>query len=98
MLKKSPQQERSRALVDSILEAAARILSARRLHEISTNHIAEVAGVGIGSLYQYFDSKEAIAESLLERHQVDSIARANAVLLGSQGRVVERYRVMMREL
>ena len=98
MLKKSPQQERSRALVDSILEAATRILSARRLHEISTNHIAEVAGVGIGSLYQYFDSKEAIAESLLERHQVDSIAHANAVLLGSQGRVVERYRVMMREL
>jgi AcrR family transcriptional regulator len=70
MLKKSPQQERSRALVDSILEAATRILSARRLHEISTNYIAEVAGVGIGSLYQYFDSKEAIAESLLERHQV----------------------------
>jgi AcrR family transcriptional regulator len=98
MLKKRPQQERSRAVVESILAAATRILGSRALRETSTNHIAAVAGVGIGSLYQYFDSKEAIAECLLEQHQRDSIARADAVLLAEPGSVAGRYRTMMREL
>jgi|SRR5690242_18722531 AcrR family transcriptional regulator len=98
MLKKRPQQERSRAVVESILAAATRILSARRLRETSTNHIAAVAGVGIGSLYQYFDSKEAIAGCLLEQHRRDSLAEADAVLRAGSGTVAERYRTMMREL
>lgn len=98
MLKKSPQQERSRAVVESILGAATRILSARLMRETTTNHIAEVAGVGIGSLYQYFESKEAIAECLLEQHRLDSIAQADGVLLAEPGSVADRYRTMMREM
>ena len=34
----------------------------------STNRIAEVAGVSVGSLYQYFPSKEALVAALVERH------------------------------
>jgi len=98
VLKKAPQQERSRAVVDSILGAATRILGALPLRETTTNHIAAVAGVGIGSLYQYFQSKEAIAECLLERHRLESMALADAVLRREAGSVAARYRTMMREL
>jgi AcrR family transcriptional regulator len=98
MLKKTPRQGRSRALVASILEAATRIFSTRRLHDATTNHIATVAGVGIGSLYQYFASKEEIAQCLLEQHRAESLALADEVLRGAAGSVAERYRTMMREL
>jgi len=98
MLKKRPQQERSRTVVDSILGAATRILCAHTLRETTTNHIAAVAGVGIGSLYQYFQSKEAIAECLLEQHRLESMALADAMLRTETGSVAARYRAMMREL
>src|SRR5438105_3655492 len=98
MLKKRPQQERSRTVVDSILGAATRILGARALRETTTNQIAAVAGVGIGSLYQYFTSKDSIAACLLERHRIESIAQADDVLRGESGSVATRYRTMMREL
>jgi|SRR5882672_2033906 len=98
MLKKLPQQERSRGVVAAILEGATRILSQRPLRETTTNHIAAVAGVGIGSLYQYFSSKEAIAHCLLEQHRHDSILLADDVLRRAPGRIAERYRTMMREL
>jgi|SRR6478672_8295999 len=98
MLKKTPQQERSRAVVDCILGAATRILGTRALRDTTTNHIAALAGVGIGSLYQYFQSKEAIVECLLEHHRVDSLALADGVLRGEAGSVAGRYRTMMREL
>ena len=98
MLKKMPQQERSRAMVGSILEAATRILGSRPLCEATTNQIAALAGVGIGSLYQYFGSKDDIVECLLEQHRVDSLALAERVLRETPGSVAARYRAMLREL
>jgi AcrR family transcriptional regulator len=52
MLKRVPQQGRSRVMVDTILAAATRVLNARPLGEMSTNEVSEVAGISIGSLYQ----------------------------------------------
>ncbi|WGT62436.1 TetR/AcrR family transcriptional regulator [Variovorax paradoxus] len=62
-------QERSRATVDTLVEATARILVKDGFDKASTNRIAEVAGVSIGSLYQYFPSKEALVAAVIERHQ-----------------------------
>jgi len=69
MLKKEPRQARSKWMVETILQAATRVLERAPLAEVTTNHIAAVAGVSVGSLYQYFDSKEAIAICLLERNR-----------------------------
>lgn len=66
--RKSALQERSRVTVHAILEAAARILVREGFDRASTNRIAEVAGVSVGSLYQYFPGKEAIVAALIERH------------------------------
>ena len=61
-------QERSRLTVDAIVEATARILVKEGYDRASTNRIASAAGVSIGSLYQYFPSKEAVVAALIERH------------------------------
>lgn len=55
-------------MVDLILSAAARVLVKHGYDDTSTNRIAEVAGVSVGSLYQYFPNKEAIVAALIERH------------------------------
>ena len=66
--RKAPQQQRSRETVDVILAATARVLVKEGFDHASTNRIAEAAGVSIGSLYQYFPSKESLVAALIERH------------------------------
>ena len=66
--RKSASQERSRLTVNAILEATARILVKEGYDRASTNKIAARAGVSIGSLYQYFPSKEALVAAVSERH------------------------------
>lgn len=67
--RKVASQERSRATVDALVEATARILVREGFDKASTNRIAEVAGVSVGSLYQYFPGKEALVAAVIERHQ-----------------------------
>ena len=67
--RKEASQERSRATVDALIDATARILVREGFDKASTNRIAEVAGVSVGSLYQYFPSKEALVAAVIERHQ-----------------------------
>ena len=66
--RKSASQERSRSTVDTLLEATARVLIKEGYDKASTNRIAEVAGVSIGSLYQYFPGKEALVAAVIDRH------------------------------
>ncbi len=62
--RKRPKQERSKATYEAILEAGARVLVDEGYERASTNRIAEVAGVGIGSLYEFFPNKDAIFTEL----------------------------------
>ncbi|MBR0717542.1 TetR/AcrR family transcriptional regulator [Bradyrhizobium liaoningense] len=66
--RKNASQARSRATVDALVEATARILVREGFEKASTNRIAEVAGVSVGSLYQYFPSKEALVAAVIDRH------------------------------
>src|ERR1017187_3771063 len=67
--RRDPAQERSRQTVDAIVEAAGRLLVEHGRLGVTTNAVAERAGVSIGSLYQYFPNKEAIFAALQERHR-----------------------------
>ena len=67
--RKKPQQERARATIEALLQATARIVVKEGFDRASTNRIAEAAGVSVGSLYQYFPSKEALVAAVIERHQ-----------------------------
>ena len=66
--RKRPRQRRSQETVDAILEAAARVFTRRGYVAATTNRIAEEAGVSVGSLYEYFPSKESLLAALLEHH------------------------------
>jgi AcrR family transcriptional regulator len=69
--RKEPRQDRAKATVDAILAATARILVKEGYDKASTNRIAEAAGVSVGSLYQYFPSKEALVAALIEQHSAE---------------------------
>jgi len=72
--RKEPRQERAKATVDAILSATARILVKEGYDRASTNRIAEAAGVSVGSLYQYFPSKEALVAALIEKHSQEMLS------------------------
>lgn len=78
--RKVPQQSRSATTVEAIVEAAARILEERGPKGLTTNAVADVAGVSIGSLYQYFPNKDAIVRALIEREVGTVAERAKAAL------------------
>ena len=66
--RKKPRQQRSQDTVECILDATARVLCSTGYDRASTNRVAMAAGVSVGSLYQYFPSKEALVAALVERH------------------------------
>src|SRR5450830_1024430 len=66
--RKEPRQARSKAMVDTILDAIARVLVERGYAKTNTNLVAEAAGISVGSLYQYFPNKDALIFALRERH------------------------------
>jgi len=78
--RKAASQERSRATVAALVEATARILVSEGFDKASTNRIAEVAGVSVGSLYQYFPSKEALVVAVVERHNREIMQVVRGVL------------------
>jgi len=57
--------------VEAVLDAVVRVIRREGVDAITTNRIAEAAGVSIGSLYQYFPDKQAIYSALHERHVED---------------------------
>lgn len=67
--RKTPRQKRSAAMVEAIVEAAARVFVGEGYAGATTNRIAAAAGVSVGSLYQYFPSKDAIAVELMRRYR-----------------------------
>ncbi len=81
-MRKRPQQARSRATIDAILDAAAHILGERGWAGLTTNAVAEAAGASIGSLYQYFPDKLALIDAVRRRHFDDvlEVLRAAANL------------------
>ena len=84
--RKEASQERSRATVDALVEATARILVREGFDKASTNRIAEVAGVSVGSLYQYFPCKEALVAAVIERHrqEIMQVVRGELALAANQ--------------
>jgi AcrR family transcriptional regulator len=66
-MRKKPVQTRSREMVDALVQATAHTIAERGLAEATTNQIAARAGVSVGSLYQYFEGKDALVRALTER-------------------------------
>ena len=78
--KKIPKQARSRAMFEALIEATARILRTEGAEAVSTNRVAQVAGVSVGSLYQYFPGRDALMYAVLERQERAQLAMLAAAL------------------
>jgi len=78
--RKQPQQARAQETVRAILEATVQILDREGLDAATTTRIAEVAGVSIGSLYQYFSHRDAILSALQDREFERTLAFIQKVL------------------
>jgi AcrR family transcriptional regulator len=84
--RKRPLQARSEATVETILDAAARVLARESLAGFNTNRVAEVAGVSVGSLYQYFPNKAALCAALIDRAQTALAEAVETCIAAHAGR------------
>lgn len=71
---KRPQQSRSREMVHAILDATLFVIEEEGADNFTTNRVADVAGISVGSLYQYFENKEMLVAGTIERGIMDSAA------------------------
>jgi AcrR family transcriptional regulator len=108
-LRRSPTQSRAAATLAAIREATLRILKNEGHARLTTNRIAEVAGISIGSLYQYYADKHAIAADIcnelltseldeIRRLDRQAIALAKASLDATLGFFVEEQVARHRRL
>lgn len=77
-MRKRPQQQRSRQLVAALVDATAVCIARHGLDGTTTPLIAEIAGVSVGSLYQYFEGKEDLIEALVDKIAQDVTGALNA--------------------
>lgn len=97
--RKTPVQSRSQDTVETIFEAAARILQTEGRNALTTNAVAARAGISIGTLYAYFPNKEAILLIMARREMrrvQDSVRDAIYALPGPVG--AEHVRAIVRAL
>lgn len=83
--RKQARQRRSRQTVDAIVEASLQVLSCGDIAALTTTRAAERAGVSVGTLYQYFPSKEALLEAALRRHTTATVDSLRAAAERSRG-------------
>lgn len=84
--RKNPRQRRSVEMVAKILDAASKVLVREGYERATTNRIAKVAGISVGSLYQYFANKESLVAALAQRHSeaMWAVYTKNAAVLAAE--------------
>ncbi|WP_105213328.1 TetR/AcrR family transcriptional regulator [Pseudoalteromonas sp. T1lg22] len=66
---RTPQQERGFRRVQMLLDAAAKIIEADGLANLTMQNLAKMAHTSIGSLYHFFSDRDAVLKALFERHE-----------------------------
>lgn len=97
--RRRPRQARSKDTVDAILTATVQVLTEGGYTRLTTRAIADRAGVSVGSLYQYFASKEAVVRALAEAQRAEVMAAVRAAMAGTEGMtLVERTPALVQAL
>jgi AcrR family transcriptional regulator len=96
--RREPRQERSKQTVEAVLEAVRVVARREGVGAVTTNRIAEAAGVSIGTLYQYFPDKHAIFNALHQRHVEQVRAVIERALAAHGASVAEFCRVLVEGL
>ncbi|OCC25737.1 TetR family transcriptional regulator [Croceicoccus estronivorus] len=78
--RKDPKQQRAVVTAEAITQATQQIIIREGFKKATTNRIAEVAGVSVGSLYQYFPNKQAIVRTLIQETVTKAAMRVRTLL------------------
>ena len=89
-MRKKPQQQSAKIIVESILQGTQKCISEYGMLHITTPKISEKSGVSVGSIYQYFENKEQIvAELLLRKSEELGQALKHLVMVQQQATIQE---------
>jgi AcrR family transcriptional regulator len=95
-LRKAPKQSRSRSVVEAVLDAAAELLPGNDADDaVTLNDIATRAGVGVGSLYDYFADRGSVLSGLVAKVTEDNLRRFEQQLEESRHKPLD---VAVREI
>lgn len=78
---RKPQQKRAKVTVETIIEAGFISVTKHGLEGSSTRQISEIAGISVGSLYEYFENKEAVYQAMSEYFIADVLQMLQAQAL-----------------
>ena len=67
-MRHKPQQERSERMLQRIQEAALDVLAERGTERLTTRHVADAAGISVGTLYHYFADKNDLLRALEQQY------------------------------
>ncbi len=98
LARKAPRQQRSQATVAVILQAATRVLQQESLAGFNTNRVAQVAGISVGSLYQYFPNKAALVVALLKQAHVELADAVEATAAQVHGKPLQEALAALADL
>ncbi|WP_311221004.1 MULTISPECIES: TetR/AcrR family transcriptional regulator [unclassified Acidovorax] len=96
-MRRQPTQERALQTIEAIFGATAQIVEQGGEAAVTTNRIAQVAGFSIGTLYQYFPSKESILLAMVERER-DRVQQRLQQLLGVAVAEQREVRGVLRDM
>jgi AcrR family transcriptional regulator len=100
-LRRQPTQERAQRTVDTLFEATLQVVEQEGEGGLTTNKIAAKAGFSVGTLYQYFPTKEALLLALIHRERRRAMAQVQQILdrtVEERGDPREALRQMIRVL
>lgn len=96
-LVREPRQKRSVDTKNKVLDAAYKLYCDKGYYETTTNEIAKVAGVNIGSLYSYFQDKKTILLEVVDRYHASYLQTIDAIYQDTES-CEQAVQVWMRRL
>jgi AcrR family transcriptional regulator len=88
--RKLPSQERAAHTVDAIVTAVERVLEKDGIKRLNTTRVADIAGVSVGTLYQYFPNKESLVAALQDRYTQQTVGLCRAVIASAEAVTMEQ--------
>lgn len=85
-LKKSPSQARAQETVQKIIDAANNLMLKSGVTSLTIRKVAKEAGLGVGSIYDYFPNKQALMEEICEQRLAHRLEVFEKTLLQSSNK------------
>ncbi|TCH65066.1 TetR/AcrR family transcriptional regulator [Acinetobacter sp. ANC 4862] len=67
-VRRKPRQSRAKLTQEALQDSFVRLLHERAAHDITIREITDLAGVGLGTFYEYFSKKEDLIALTIYRH------------------------------